>query len=100
MPGQIMTEVSAIVAGERAGDVVAAFAELAQRALPDGLVQTELLEGRGGEWKIQSLWRDRAALDAMRAGSEPPAAPALFRRLGAEPELRIYTLQARHTASP
>jgi hypothetical protein len=68
MPGEIMTEVSAIVAGERAGDVVAAFAELAQRPLPDGLARTELLEGPGGEWKIQSLWRDRATLDAMRAG--------------------------------
>ena len=40
----------------------------------------------------------RPALDAMRAGSEPPAAPALFRQLGAAPELRIYTLQAGHTA--
>jgi Antibiotic biosynthesis monooxygenase len=100
MPGEIMTEVSAVVAGERAGEVLAAFAELAQRPLPEGLLRTELLEGGDGRWKIQSLWRDRAALDAMRAGSEPPAAPALFRRLGAEPELRIYILQARHTVLP
>jgi len=100
MPGEIMTEVSAIVDRERAGDVVAAFAELAQRPLPDGLARTELLEGPGGEWTIQSLWRDWAALDAMRAGPEPPTAPALFRQLGVEPELRIYSLQARHTASP
>ena len=81
MPGEIMTEVRATVAGERAGEVVAAFTELARRPLPDGLMRTELLEGRDGEWKIQSLWRDRAALDAMRAGPEPPAAPALFRQL-------------------
>ncbi len=85
MSGEIMTEVSAVVAGERAGDVLAAFTKLTQRPLPDGLLRTELPEGRDGEWKIQSLWRDRAALDAMRAGSEPPAAPALFRQLGAEP---------------
>jgi hypothetical protein len=71
-----------------------------QRPLPDGLIRTELLEGLSGEWKIQSLWRDRAALDAMRAGPEPPTAPALFRQLSVEPELRIYSLQARHTASP
>lgn len=98
MVGEIMTEVSATVAGERADDVPAAFAELVQRPLPDGLLRTELLAGRDGEWKIQSLWRDRAALDAMRAGAEPPAAPALFRQLGAEPVLRIYDLRARHTA--
>jgi hypothetical protein len=29
--------------------------------------------------KIQSLWRGQAALDAMRAGPEPPAALTLFR---------------------
>lgn len=100
MPGEIMTEVSAIVPGERADDVPAAFAELTKRPLPDGLIRTELLAGRDGEWKIQSLWRDQPALDAMRAGAEPPAAPALFRRLGAEPVLAIYSLQARHTATP
>jgi hypothetical protein len=100
MPGEIMTEVSAIVPGERVGDVPAAFAELARRPLPDGLLRTELLAGRDGEWKIQSLWRDQAALDAMRGGAEPPAAPALFRQLGAEPVLRIYDVRARHTGPP
>ena len=98
MPGEVMTEVSAIIPADRADDVPAAFAELAQRPLPDGLLRTELLAGREGEWKIQSLWRDQATLDAMRAGAEPPAAPALFRRLGAEPVLHIYDMRARHTA--
>jgi hypothetical protein len=100
MSGEVMTEVSAIVSGERSGEVPALFAELARRPLPDGLIRTELLSGRDGEWKIQSLWRDQAALDAMRAGPEPPAAPALFRQVGAEPVLRIYDVQARHTALP
>ena len=58
MPGEIMTEVSAILPGERSDVIPAAFAELAQRPLPDGLLRTELLAGRDGEWKIQSLWRD------------------------------------------
>jgi len=98
MPGEIMTEVSAIVATERADEVPPAFTELTQRPLPEGLLRTELLAGPNGEWKIHSLWRDQAALDAMRAGAEPPAAPALFRRLGAEPVLRIYHLRARHTS--
>jgi len=57
--------------------------------------RTELLAGRDGGWKILSLWRDQAALDAMRAGAEPPAAPALFRQLGAEPVLRIYDVRGR-----
>ena len=98
MSGEILTEVSAIVPRERADDVPVAFVELAQQPLPDGLLRTELLAGRDGEWKIQSVWRDQTALDAMRAGAEPPAAPALFRQLCSEPVLRIYDLRARHTS--
>jgi hypothetical protein len=45
-------------------------------ALPDGLVRTELLRGQDGTWRIQSLWRDRAALTAAREASERPAAPS------------------------
>jgi hypothetical protein len=97
MSGEVMTEVSAIVSEERADDVPGAFAELLQQPLPDGLIRTELLSGRHGEWRIQSLWRDQAALDAMRAGAEPPAAPTLFRQLGADPVLRIYDVRAHHT---
>jgi len=94
MSDEIMTEVSAVVSDELASEVLAAFEELLQRPLPDGLVRTELLAGPDGEWRIHSLWRDQAALDAMRAGSEAPAAPTLFRQLGAEPHLRIYKVRA------
>lgn len=96
MSGEIVTEVSAVVSDELASEVLAAFEYLLQRPLPDGLVRTELLAGPDGEWSIHSLWRDQAALDEMRAGSEPPAAPTLFRQLGAEPVLRIYRVRATH----
>jgi len=93
-----MTEVSATLPADRGGEVGTAFAALLERPLPDGLIRTELLAGRDGEWRIQTLWRDQAALDAMRVGPEPPAAPTLFRQLGAEPVLRLYQLQARYPA--
>jgi len=95
----IMTEVSAVVASDRADDVAVAFAAVLRRPLPDGLIRTALLAGRDGEWKVQTLWRDQAALDAMRAGPEPPAAPAMFRQLGAEPVLRIYYIRGQYAAS-
>ena len=94
----IMTEVSAVVAADRADDVPVAFDEVLQRPLPDGLIRTELLAGRDGERKVQTVWRDQAALDAMRAGPQPPAAPAMFRQLGAEPVLRIYQVRTKLTA--
>jgi quinol monooxygenase YgiN len=98
MPNPVLTEVAATIDAEHADAVRAAFDELVQGPVPDGLVRAELLRGKDGEWRIQTLWRDMAALDAMRAGSEPPAAPALFRRFGGEPVLRIFDLSASHTA--
>jgi quinol monooxygenase YgiN len=91
---RILTEVSAVIPANNADAVVPAFEELLTKPLPEGLLRTELLRGSDGEWRIHSLWRDQDALDAMRAGPEPPAAPALFRRLGGEPTLRVYRIPA------
>jgi quinol monooxygenase YgiN len=98
MQSEILTEVTAFVPEDRATVVVEAYEELLRSPLPDGLLRTELLRGAEGEWRIQSLWRDRAALDAMRAAPEPAAAPALFGRLGADPVLRVYAVEMSHQA--
>lgn len=100
MPSEVLTEVTAVVSGERVRELLDGFRRLVNEALPDGLVRTELLRGEDGSWRVQSLWRDRDALDAMRAGPEPPAAPQLFRAVGAEPTLRILTVEARGPGSP
>lgn len=97
MTGHILTEVLATVDADREVELLAGFEELAAGPLPDGLLRTELLRGSNQEWRVQTLWRDRAALDAMRAGPEPPAAPRLFRSVGAEPTLRVYAVEARRT---
>lgn len=96
MAAQILTEVSADVEPGREPELLAGFRELVSSEVPDGLLRTELLRGGDGRWRIQTLWRDRAALDAMRAGAEPPAAPTLFRSVGAEPSLTILTVELGH----
>ena len=98
MTGEVLTEVSAVVAPEREAELVAAYRELVAGTLPDGLVRTELLGGRDGHCGIQTLWRDRAALDAMRAAPEGPAAPRLFREVGAEPALARFEVKAHRSA--
>ncbi|MEV5878347.1 hypothetical protein AB0L75_29810 [Streptomyces sp. NPDC052101] len=98
MTGEVLTEVSAVVAPEREADLVAAYRDLVAGPLPDGLVRTELLSGPDGRWRIQTLWRDRAALEAMRTAAEPPAAPRLFREVGADPELAIFDVAVRSIA--
>jgi quinol monooxygenase YgiN len=85
----IRTIVTADVDQGQAQELVGAFRTLLAGGLPDGLLDTQLLGDGEGHWAIHSLWRDQAALDAMRAASEPPAAPALFRRFSAEPALVV-----------
>lgn len=95
MAHHVLTEVSATVAEEQEAALVDGFNVLLSQPVPDGLLRTELLHG-DGIWRIQTLWRDQAALDAMRAGSEPPAAPTLFRSVGATPTLTVLRVAAGH----
>ena len=85
----ILTIVSAEVDQGEADELIAAYRALLADGFPDGLLHTRLLGDGAGHWAIHSLWRDRAALDAMRAAPQPPAAPALFRRFSAEPSLTV-----------
>ncbi len=98
MSGQILTEVSATVDASRETELIEGFREITSGGTPEGLVRTELLRGKDGQWRIQTLWRDRATLDAMRVRPEPPAAPRLFSSVGAEPSLQVYEVEDRHEA--
>jgi hypothetical protein len=95
---EVLSEVSGMVAPEREYDLVAGYREVVGRPLPAGLIRTELLRGPDGRWRIQSLWRDRAALDAVRASPKLRLAPQLFKEVGAEPELVIFEVPVRRYA--
>lgn len=88
----VLTIVTADVDQGLASELIAAYEALLSGDLPGGLLETQLLGDGNGHWAIQSRWRDREALDAMRAAPEPPAAPELFRRFLGEPDLRIMTV--------
>ena len=90
---RVLTEVRAMVDSARQEALLAGFEALMSQPRPNGLLRTELLNVEG-EWRIQSLWRDRATLSAMRASTAEPAAPKLFRSVGAQPELRILDVWA------
>lgn len=94
---RILTDVSAQVAPAREADLISSFHQLLTQDLPDGLVRTELLKGAEQWWHIQTLWRDRAALEAMRSTGDPPAAPRLFREVGADPTLVVLEVAAALT---
>jgi hypothetical protein len=99
MNPHILTVVTATVDSDREGDLLAGFHSLVAGPVPDGLLRTQLLQGANRDWCIQSLWRDRNALDSMRASSEPPAAPRLFHSVGADPSLRIFEIKVEQDFS-
>ena len=93
MSGRMLTIVTAAVDPDRVPELITGFQELTAGALPDGLLRSELLQTSDGRWHIATLWRDREALDAMRAAG-PPAAPTLFRSVGGEPTLEVCSVAA------
>jgi len=89
----VLTVVSATVDPAQEEHLVAAYQAVLDTDVPDGILASALLRGDGNQWQITTLWRDRAALDAMRARMharpELPAAPRVFREVGAEPTLAV-----------
>ena len=98
MAHEVLSEVSGTVAPEREETLLAGYREVVGRPLPAGLIRTELLRGSDGRWRIQSLWRDQAALDTVRANPRLRLAPQLFREAGAEPELAVFEVPVRRHA--
>ncbi len=64
--------------------------------LEAGIVQTFLLHSTGDPtvWRIATLWRDREALEAMRATGQTPTGVKIFRTADAEPELKMFEVPA------
>jgi quinol monooxygenase YgiN len=92
--GRIVTAVSARVDAVRADELVEGFRRLVEGPTPVGLLRSELLRGPDERWVVQTLWRDRQALDAMRATAEVPAALQLFIDVGVQPTLEIFEVAA------
>jgi heme-degrading monooxygenase HmoA len=96
----IVTVLEARVDPHRAHDLVSAYsAGTAQ--MPEGLEETFLLRpvGGGDIWQIMTIWRGRAAMEAMRRASATPAGVLFFRAAGAEPLLSTYEVAA-HAEGP
>lgn len=90
MAGEVLTVVSALVDPARRDDLAAAYQAVLGETVPDGLLASALLRGADDRWQVASLWRDRAALDAMRASAEVPAAIRVFHAAGATPTLAVF----------
>jgi quinol monooxygenase YgiN len=89
----VMTILESHVAPEKQPALLAAF-ESATAQLDAGIEQTFLARSNADPtlWRIMTVWRDREALDAMRASGETPRGVLIFREAGAEPSLTVFTI--------
>jgi heme-degrading monooxygenase HmoA len=78
------------VALEREDDLRAAWEETA--SAPAGLIQSTLVRGEDGTWRIITFWESRDAVMAMRASGEPPAL-TMFHRAGSQPSVSMGTVE-------
>lgn len=90
----LLTVVTATVTASREPELVDGFRRLMADPLPDGVLRTELLRGRDGTWRVETLWRDRAALETVRTSGEPAAALDLFRSVGADHAHEVFFVVA------
>ncbi|MEA2715854.1 MAG: hypothetical protein QOI99_171 [Actinomycetota bacterium] len=93
MGAEVVTAVDATVDPEREQDLLDGYRQMISAPKPDGLVRSELLRGQGGRWRIQTTWRNREALVALRTSGHPPAALELLDRVGAEHSHGVFTVE-------
>ena len=93
MKGAVVTAVDAVVPADREAELIEGFRLMAAGDSPEGLLRTELLRGQEGRWRIQTTWRDRAAVIALRARGEGPAAMRLLDSVGATHTHTVFTVE-------
>ena len=93
----IITAVDAVVPANREAELIEGFRQMTRATTPDGLIRSELLRGQEGRWRIQTTWRDREAVIALRASGEAPAAMRLLDGVGATHTHAVFTVEESHT---
>ncbi len=90
----VMTILEAHVATDKQAVLTAAYKRSVAK-LDAGIEQTFLAHSNADPtlWRIITVWRDRAALDAMRASGETPRGVLIFREAGAEPSLTVFVVE-------
>lgn len=90
--GKIITVLEAAVAKDKQGDLVDAYRILKEKPAPQGLVRSSLVQDSGDAkiWQIITVWKNREALQKMKASGETPGGVLVFREANAEPTLSIY----------
>ena len=87
-----VTIVEGVVDPGREDDLRSAW-EQRPSELPAGFIESFLLRGDDGFWRIVTVWESRQAVMAMRASGERPAALVMFEHAGAEPIASFWSVE-------
>ena len=89
---KVLTFVKGEVQASKIREFEAGYATLKKESLPSGLEQSYLLKNteKPETYTIVSIWESHEALEKMRSSGREPAAPALFKKFGATPQLEIH----------
>ncbi len=95
----VMTILEARVEEAQWPALKAAYQAAINGELEPGLVRTDLIQSKQEPalWRIQTVWRSQAALDAMRATGETPRGVLIFQAAEALAALSVFevVLQAK-----
>ena len=94
-----VTIVEGSVEAARESDLLSAWEDKTAGALPTGFIESSLLRGEGGTWRVVTVWESKEAVMAMSASGEPPAAPVMFEQAGSKPSLSMWTVEGRVSAT-
>ncbi|MCL5318132.1 MAG: antibiotic biosynthesis monooxygenase [Thaumarchaeota archaeon] len=91
---KVLTFVKGEVPTSKVREFEAGYAALKKEPLPQGLEQSYLLKNseKPETYIIVSIWESREALEKMRSSGSAPAAPTLFKKFGATPQLEIHKM--------
>ncbi|SRR5713101_3552097 len=91
---EVMTVVEGKVPGSRILEFEEAYSFVRDQPKPQGWKRSMLLRDtkEEGLYRISTLWENRQALEEMRKGPGVPVAIALYRKVGVEPNLRIFEI--------
>jgi heme-degrading monooxygenase HmoA len=94
----VMTVLEAHVPHERLGEVERVFTEMTTE-IPPEIVETYLVRDVKDEalFRLVTIWRSKADLDAMRASGVKPRGVVMFEMVGAHPTLAIGEIVLRRT---
>lgn len=87
----VLTILEAAVQPERWETLTRAYHD-DTREIPDFIVQSYLIQSQAESttWRIITVWRSQADLDALRNSGETPTGVLIFQAAGATPVLSIF----------